>query len=254
MDLDAVALVVVLAAQVAGVDRRRRLLDGAHVVDRVAAAGDEVRIVELDRAAGRIRRALEAPPRILDQRSDRLAGMLLRADAHDLDARDETALVARVVALAAADALQPLRGERGHRVLRAAGLLLERADGADAEVRRGRQLHLAAHRLGPVRCVEQIEPEQDAIAAGAVDLAPLERVPDGVAVAAVGVHRDQTAGHEERRLALDVELLEHLQRRRRAIEGHRFGTGDGGGPTMRARQASSRAPVASVICRRANSL
>src|SRR5262249_19172873 len=59
------------------------------------------------------------------------------------------------------------------------------------------------------------EPEQDALAAGAVDLAPLERVPDAVAIAGRRVDRDQATGHEERRLALEVEHLKGLRSLRR---------------------------------------
>ena len=58
-----------------------------------------------------------------------------------------------------------------------------------------------------MRRVREIEPEQDARAAGAVDLAAPQRVPDRVAIAAARVHRDESARVEEARAALDVEQL-----------------------------------------------
>ena len=46
MRFDAFASGVVLAAHAPGVDGRARLLDGAHVVDRLASGVDEVRIFD----------------------------------------------------------------------------------------------------------------------------------------------------------------------------------------------------------------
>src|SRR5262249_43818778 len=56
------------------------------------------------------------------------------------------------------------------------------------------------HRHLAERTVHEVEPEQDAVAARAVDLAALERVPDRVAPAPVRVRGDEAAGEEERRL------------------------------------------------------
>src|SRR5262249_12312463 len=47
----------------------------------------------------------------------------------------------------------------------------------------------------------------DALPARAVDLATPERVPDAVAISTLGVDGHEAAGHEERRLALEVEDL-----------------------------------------------
>src|SRR5439155_11152458 len=169
------------AAQATRVDRRRRLLDRAHVVDGVPSAGDEFRILELDRTPDRIGRAVVATPRILDQAADGLAGTRLGPDAHHLDARDPAPLVARVVALALAEALEPLGGERAQRMRWTSGALPDRADGTDAEARGRLEPGVRAHRQGSVRRVQQVEPEEDALPARAVDFPALERGPDRVA-------------------------------------------------------------------------
>src|SRR5262249_51221084 len=132
--LDAAAFGVEDAAHPARVDHRGRLLDRAHVVDRLAGAGDEVRILELDPAAARVVGTRDAAPRVFDQRAQRLVGLDARADAHHLDAGDHVSLVARVVALAAAQAGQTLGREPLRRDRRTARLLLERAGSAPPEV------------------------------------------------------------------------------------------------------------------------
>src|SRR5262245_51194557 len=207
------------AAETGGVDRGRRLLDRAGVVERVAAAVEEFGILDRDLAPGRVRPAVETLPRVLDQSPDRLVPTDLRPDADDLDAGDEPSLVAWVVALAAAEAVEPLAAERLGRRLRAPGLLLEGADGADAEHGRDAERRLGPHREGAVG-TEEVEPQQDTIAARAVHLAALERSPDGVAVAAGRVHAHEPPGQEERRGALEVEHLEGRDplRRRRGVE------------------------------------
>src|SRR5262249_2898970 len=63
---DAVPLLVEGAAQAGGVHGGRRLLDRAHVVDRLARARRELGVLELDDAARSTRRAREDLPRILD--------------------------------------------------------------------------------------------------------------------------------------------------------------------------------------------
>src|SRR5690606_8421820 len=221
IDVGAGALGVVPAAQQPRVHRGRRLLDRAHVVEDLAVVGEEVGVVELDRAAGGVGRAGQGAPGILDQALDRLAGPALRADPHHFDARDAMALVARVVALAAAQPLETLGREPAARHVGAAGLLLQAAGGAHAEERRLGELRLAAHRHHAARRVQQVEPQQDALAARAVDGAPLERRPDRVAAAALGVQRDQAAGQEEGGLALEVEELELLQAAGGLLDGHR---------------------------------
>src|SRR5262249_4824987 len=146
--------------------------------------------------------ALERLPRILDEVLDLFAGLVLRQDAHDLDALDRLALVRGVVALAAADALHFFWRQRGHAVRRATGQLLEIADRAHAEARRTRDGHLRAHRRTRTIGTEQVEPQQHVLAARAVDLAILERLPDRLARAAFAVHGDEPARVEVRLLAL----------------------------------------------------
>src|SRR5439155_1118565 len=107
MRADALPLGVVLAAEPARVDRGRRLLDRTHVVGGVAPGRDEVGVLELHPAPPRVGRAAKAEPGVLDERPDRLPRVALRAHADHLDARDPAALVARVVALAAAEGLEP---------------------------------------------------------------------------------------------------------------------------------------------------
>src|SRR5262249_43916045 len=80
------------------------------------------------------------------------------------------------------------------------------------------------HRSDAAGTILEIEPEEDSIAARAVDLAALERLPDRVAVAPVGVHGDQPTGHEERRLALEIDELEELRVGGHRIERDRLGT------------------------------
>ena len=136
----------------------------------------------------------------------------LRADAHDLDARDRAPLVRRVVALALA---QVLRGAR-------ARATTWRSRGSRASARRsrprapGRSGRRAIATSPPIGTGAPREPggfsrsNQSSMRGprGAVDLAALERLPDRVAVAAVGVQRDEPAGGEERGLALRLEDLE----------------------------------------------
>src|SRR5262249_12530628 len=190
-----------------GVHRRGGLLEGARVVDGLAVTGDVVRVVELDAAAVAARRTREASPRILDQLSDGLAGSVLGADAHDVDVHDVPALGGRVVALATTELLEPRLTERCGRPVGAARQLLERAGGARPEARRLVESHLGPHGHRSARGVQQVEPEQDALPARAVDLATPERVPDAVAIATLGVHGHAPAGPEERRRALEVEYL-----------------------------------------------
>src|SRR6185295_7618472 len=104
--------------------------------------------------------AVDAAPRILDQRRDRLTRADLGTDADDLDTGDAMALVRRVVAFAAAEVVEPRRPERARRPLGTAGLLLEGADGAHAEDGGLRGAHLGAHRHRAVRAVD-FEPEED---------------------------------------------------------------------------------------------
>src|SRR5437870_12842204 len=217
MHLHAAPALVDAAARAAGGHRRGRRLDGARVVEGVPAGGEEVGILDLDDAPRRILRAVEPAPGVLDQRAYRLARPRLRADADDLDARDAESCVGRVVALAAAEVVEALGPERLRRPLRTARLLHEGADRAGAEARRYGEARLGAHREDAVRG-EQVEPEEDARAARAVDLAPRERGPDRVPVPAGRVHPDEAAGQEERRRALEVEDLE-----RRDTRGRRAG-------------------------------
>src|SRR6516162_8358860 len=128
--LHAGAGLVVRAAQAAGVDGRRGLLDRAHVVEDVAPVDREVGIVELDHAAGLVARTFEAAPGVFDERRNRFTLTSLRADADDLDAGDQVPLVARVVTLAAAERLQPVGRQRLHGMLGTTGQLLERSHGA----------------------------------------------------------------------------------------------------------------------------
>ena len=114
------------------------------------------------------------------------------------------------VALAAAQLLEALLRHRAVRVVGATRLLLERARCTHAEARRLAHVRLAAHRHFAVLAVEHVRPQQHALAARAVGLAALQRIPDRLARAPVGVHGDQTAGHEERRLAFEVDHLERL--------------------------------------------
>src|SRR4030095_5735413 len=69
--LDAAAALVLRAAFGARVHGERRLLDRAHVVEHLAVLAGEARVLELHRAAGRIARARDRAPRILDALADR---------------------------------------------------------------------------------------------------------------------------------------------------------------------------------------
>jgi hypothetical protein len=205
VDVDGVALIVESRAELGAVDRGCRRLEGAHVVDGIVVALRELGIVELDRAAGGIRRTCEAPPGILDPRCDRLPGFGLGADPDHLDRDDRMAGVARVVALAEAERLQSVRAELVAKRLRTAGLLSVGAGGAYAKARRVGEPDLTAHRRRAARSVQQIEPQQDARPAGAVDLATGECLPQRVAAASRGVHRHQAARIHEAGVALSVE-------------------------------------------------
>src|SRR3990172_8582779 len=182
VDLHAVA-VLERAAEVRRVDGGGRLLDRPHVVDGLARAGHELRILELDDAAGGAGRAREGLPGVVDEIGHGLFGPQLRADAHHLDARDSAALLAGGGALAAAEGLQALRRERLARELGAARGLLEGAARAHAEARREGERGRRSHRDLALGCVHEIEPEQDALAARAVDLAATHGAPDRVAIA-----------------------------------------------------------------------
>src|SRR5262249_10722482 len=179
-------------------------------------------IVELDGTAVAARRTREAAPRVLDQLSDGLAGPVLRPDAHDVDVRDVPALVGRMVALATAELLEPRLTERCGRPVGTTWQLLEGAGRAHPESRDLGESHLGPHGHRSARRVQQIEPEQDAFPARPVDLATPERVPDAVAIPALRVDGHEAAGHEERRLALEVEDLKapDAGRRVRGVEGN----------------------------------
>lgn len=108
-----------------GVDRRARVLDRTHVVDRIAALAREIGVGEGDPAAGGIGLAEEHPPGVVDQHRHLLHAIETRADLHDLDPVDEPSLVRRVVALAPAQPVEGGRVESRGRVVGAARLLLE---------------------------------------------------------------------------------------------------------------------------------
>src|SRR6185369_7219161 len=199
------------AAQPTRVDRERRFLDRPHVVQDVARSARKVRIAELDGTAVFGLLAFERFPRILDQPRNRLAGSYLRPDADHFDARDAVACVGRVVTLAAAQALYSLRLEAFERECGAAGFLLGASDRAYSERGFAGPRETRSHRRDGVVAAHQIEPQQDPLAAGRVDFPALERVPDRVAVAALGVQRHQAAGVVERRAALEIENLKTLE-------------------------------------------
>src|SRR4029450_1859878 len=106
-----------------------------------------------------------------------------------------------------------------------------------------------SHRRGTARRVDEMEPEQDALAARAVDLAPLERGPDAVAIASRAGPGHQAAGQEERRLALEIEDLEvlHALGRVRRIERDRLSRGRRG-----PRQQAHAPGLVAWTCRRAH--
>jgi hypothetical protein len=135
MHADAGALVVVLAAQRVRVDGGCRLLHGAHVIDVLATRRDEVGVFEFQHATGLALRALEAAPRIVDQRANGFARTDLRPDANHVDVRDHVPVVGGVEALAPTEQLEPLGAERVARPLRTPGSLLLRADGPYPEPR-----------------------------------------------------------------------------------------------------------------------
>ena len=113
---------------------------------------------------------------------------------HHLDARDAVAPVGGVITLAPAQRGQALGTQAFHRVVRAAGLLPVGTHRAHAKARLTRHADTAAH--GSQR-LQQIEPEQNARPAGAVDLPAFERLPDGAATPAFGVYRHQAAREPE---------------------------------------------------------
>src|SRR5262245_3518107 len=180
MHAHANSLVVVLAAQRIRVHGQRGLLHGAHVIDVFAPRRREVGIVELHHTAGFALGALEAPPRIVDQRSHRLARTHLWTYADDVDVRDDAAALGWIEALTATEQIEPLGAECGARARGTPGRLLLLADRPHAEARCVAERDLRAHGHGAGRPVQQVEPEQDARPARAVHLAPLPGVPDGV--------------------------------------------------------------------------
>src|SRR5262249_54253718 len=129
-DLGGIALGVEARAQVRAVDRGRRPLERARIVDRVACA--ELAVLELDRAARRIRSTRPAQPRILDAFGE-IALVRPGVDPHDLDRLDRVASIARVVALAEAQLLEALLRQRRMRVRGTPGLLDEAPDRAYLE-------------------------------------------------------------------------------------------------------------------------
>ena len=102
---DALALLVVLATQLRAVDGRLGALQGAGVIEHLAAQRGVVRVFELGAAALAVIGAGENLPGILDQRLERIVRVLLPADADDLDALNRRARVAGVVAFAATQLL-----------------------------------------------------------------------------------------------------------------------------------------------------
>jgi membrane associated rhomboid family serine protease len=149
----AVSLGVAFASQGIAVHGRRRLLDGANVVDGLAPDARELRILEGNAASGRIRLTGENLPGILDQPVEGLLRISLRTDSHHLDAGDESPPISGVVALAEAEPLEPLGLQARHRVLRASGQLLAGADGANLEARDLGEARLPAHRNHPLLSV-----------------------------------------------------------------------------------------------------
>ena len=65
---------VLCAAQQVGVDGEARALDGAHIVEGVAARARKIGIREGGGAARRVGVALEGAPGVLDEGGDGLAG------------------------------------------------------------------------------------------------------------------------------------------------------------------------------------
>ena len=172
---DRVALGVEARAQVRAVDRRRRLLERAHVVDGVAPRGREVGVLEA-RPRSRRDRAGTSKRRHGSSISvgERLAGRALRADAHDLDRRDRRGArrpggsTRRGTGARGAPARAPRALSSGAaRLLRRS--CRPRAPRSAAPRASATSLPIGAR---PPRRVHEVEPEQDARAAGAVDLAP----------------------------------------------------------------------------------
>ncbi len=190
------ARLVEARAQVGAVDRGRRLLQRARVVDAISVA--ELRIREVQHAAVRVGWAVVAEPGVLDAIGER-RGAGPGRDAHDLDRGDPVACVRREVALAETQRGDALGREGGDARLGAAGPLHAAADGAHLESRRLPLHDGASHRRVPVGAIAQVEPEQDARSARGVDLAALQSVPDAAPVATRRVRGDESAGVEEAR-------------------------------------------------------
>jgi membrane associated rhomboid family serine protease len=201
-DAEAAPRLVAFAAQRIPVHRRSRLLNGANVVDGLAGDGCELRILEGHAAAGRVGLAGEHLPGILDQSDQGLVRVGLGADSHHLDARDPSPVISGVVALAEAESLEPLGIQARQHVLRASGLLLARTDGADLEAGGPGEARLATHGNDPLGSAHEIEPQEDSLTRGRVDLALRETLPDRLAVSPLRVDRDQTPRGVERGAAL----------------------------------------------------
>jgi len=156
-------------------------------------------------ADARMRPARDLLDRLGDAVPGEVVDLAVGADAHDFDARDGAACLGGVVALAPAHAFQIVRAERVHGVVGAAGLLVQGAHGPDLEDGGLGQGGLATHgHGGSLGAVHEVEPEQDAGTAGAVDLASPESLPDRLAVASLGVHGHQPPRMQEARHALGV--------------------------------------------------
>src|SRR4029077_4078055 len=85
IDLGAATLRIAFTAHLAAVDGGRWLLDGAHVVERVAAGSKEIRIGEMHVASGIIGRAGKGQPRTFDQAAHRLVKRVLWMNADHFD-------------------------------------------------------------------------------------------------------------------------------------------------------------------------
>jgi hypothetical protein len=194
-------VLVTLTAQGIAPHSRSGFLERPDVVNRLSL-WIPVGILETNAAPLSGGRTLEAPPGVFDEFGHGLLGVLLLADSHDFDAFDGLPEVAGVVALAQAEPFQSFGREPLVNEIGATGELLEGACGPYLELRRRVDRGLAPHGLGAIGSVEEVEIQEYAFARGAVDVAALQSLPNGVTSSRLGVDGHKAACVVKRRSSL----------------------------------------------------
>jgi hypothetical protein len=109
VDRDALALLIKITTQAAGIDCALRVLQGPDVIDRVPASCREVWVSEFDfTTVAVVTVTNECLPGIFDQWAHRFAGRVLGTDANDFYPANGLSLVRRVVTLTPAKQIKTL--------------------------------------------------------------------------------------------------------------------------------------------------